>query len=182
MNAKTLSSACGLLMVMVLSLVAIAREVTEVKLVNLDDCNWTVTGIRSEASVMREMPICFGATGGVDEEFKSEKEPLSIITVTLKSGKTGELELVPELFLVRDGGIYGVYRPCRGIRVLDPKPMSGAEAFHPPSDGGVWPGHAGMLRVAAGQSVVIELLFTHIVRDDADILAASPAATLAGLK
>jgi hypothetical protein len=182
MNRKAVAGACGLLMVMAFGLFAVAREAAEVKLVNLNDCDWTVTRIRSEASVMREMPICFGATGGVDKEFKSEKGPLSVITVTLKVKKTGELELVPELFLVRDGGIYGVYRPCRGVRVLDPKPSARAAAFHPPSDGGIWPGHGGQLRVTAGQSVVIELLFTQVVRDDAEILAASPAATLAGLK
>ena len=182
MNRKAVASTCGLLIVMALRLFAVAREVAEVKMVNLNDCDWTVTRMRSEASVMREMPICFGATGGVDKEFKSEKEPLSIITVTLKAGKTGELELVPELFLVRDGGIYGVYSPCRGVRVVYPKPSAKAAAFHPPSDGNIWPGHAGQLRVTTGQSVVIELLFPHIFRDDAEILAASPVATLAGLK
>jgi len=182
MSRKTVVIACGLLIVMALSLFAVAREVAEVKMVNLNDCDWTVTRMRSEASVMREMPICFGATGGVDKELKSEKEPLSIITVTLKAGKTGELELVPELFLVRDGGIYGVYSPCRGVRVVDPKPSARAAAFHPPSDGKTWPGHAGQLRVTAGRSVVIELLFPHIFRDDAEILAASPVATLTGLK
>ncbi len=182
MSIRRVISACGLVMVMAVGLFAVAREVAEVKMVNLDDCDWTVTKIRSEASVMREMPICFGATGGVDKEFTSEKGPLSIITVTLKAGKPGELELVPELFLVRDGGIYGVYRPCRGLRVVDPKPSARAAAFHPPSDGGIWPGHAGQLRVTAGQSVVIELLFTHIVRDDAEILAASPVATMEGFK
>lgn len=182
MSRRMVVSACGLLIVTALSLFAVAREVGEVELVSLDECDWTVTNMRSEASVMREKPICFGATGGVDEEFKSEKEPLSIITVTLKAGKTGELELVPELFLARDGGIYGVYRPCRGVRVVDPKPSARAAAFHPPSDGNIWPGHAGQLRVAAGQAVVIELLFPHIFHDDAEILAASPAATVAGLK
>jgi hypothetical protein len=182
MSRRTVVSACALLIVMAFSLFAVAREVTEVKMVNLNDCDWTVTRIRSEASVMREIPACVGFTGGVDEEFKSEKGPLSIITVTLKAGKTGELELIPELFLVRDGGLYGVYRLCQGVRVVDPKPEAKAAAFHPPSDGGIWPGHAGQLRVTAGQSVVIELVFTRIVRDDAEILAASPAATVAGLK
>jgi hypothetical protein len=182
MNRKTVLSACALLMVMAFGLFAVAREVTEVKMVNLNDFDWTVTRMRSEASVMREIDACVGATGGVDKEFKSEKGPLSIITVTLKTRKTGELDLVPELFLVRDGGIYGVYRPCRGVRVVDPKPGSEVEAFHPPSDGKIWPGHAGQLRVTAGQSVVVELLFTHIFHDDAEILAAAPAATVAGLK
>jgi hypothetical protein len=158
------------------------RDVAKVKMVNLDDCDWTVTKIRSEDSVMREIDACVGATGGVDKEYKSGRGPLSIITIILKAGKTGELELVPELFLVRDGGIYGLYRPCRGVRVVDPKPGAEVAAFHPPSDGRIWPGHAGQLRVTAGQSVVIELLFTQIVRDDAEILAASPVATLAGLK
>jgi hypothetical protein len=182
MNRRTVVSACGLLIVMAFGLFAVARGVTEVKMVDLNECDWIVTRIRSEASVMREMPICFGATGGLDEEFKPERGRLSIITVTLTAGKTGELELVPELFLVRDGGIYGLYRPCRGVRVVDPKPSARAAAFHPPSDGGIWPGHAGQLHVIEGQSVVIELLFTQIVRDDAEILAASPVATLAALE
>ena len=182
MNRGRLVSVGVFLMVLAFGLIAFARETAEVKMVNLNDCDWTVTRMRSEASVMREMPACVGATGGVDEEYKSEREPLSIITVTLKAGKTGELELVPELFLVRDGGIYGVYRPCQGARVVDPKPGAKVAGFHPPSDGGIWPGHAGQLRVTAGQSVVIELLFTHIFRDDAEILAASPVATVAGLE
>jgi hypothetical protein len=179
---KTIVSACALLAVMTFGLFAVARERTEDKMVNLNDCDWTVTKIRSEASVMREIPACVGATRGVNKEFKSEKGPLSVITVILNSRKTGELELVPELFLVRDGGLHGIYRLCQGVRVVDPKPRSEAEAFHPPSDGGIWPGHAGQLRVTAGQSVVIELLFMHIFRDDAEILAASPAATVKGLK
>jgi hypothetical protein len=158
------------------------RDVTDVKMVDLDECTWTVTSIRSEASVMREMPVCFGATGGLDEEFKPEAGRLSIVTVTLTAGKTGELELVPELFLVRDGGIYGLYRPCRGVRIVNPKPSARAAAFHPPSYGKIWPGHAGQLRVVEGQPVIIELLFTQIVRDDAELLAASPVAALAALK
>lgn len=182
MSRRTIAIAGGLMIMTALSLLAVASEVTEVKMVNLDDCDWTVTRIRSESSVMREIPACIGFTNGVDEKFKSDKGPLNVITVTLKAGKTGELELVPELFLVRDGGIYGVYHPCRGVRVADPKPSARAAAFHPPSDGGIWPGHAGQLRVTEGQSVVIELLFPHIYRDDAEILAASPVATVAGLK
>lgn len=182
MSRKTVVSACGLLMVMAFGLFAVAREVTEVKMVNLNDCDWTVTKIRSEASVMREMPICFGATGGVDKEFKSEKGPLSIITVTLKARKTGQLVLIPELFLARNGGLYGIYRLCQGLRVVDPKPRAEAAAFHPPFGGKQWPGHAGWIPVAAGQSIVIELVFTQIVRNDAEILAASPSATVAGLK
>ena len=175
-------SACGVLIVMALSLFAVAHDGTGKKMVNLDDFDWTVSRIRSEDSVMREIPACVGATDGVDEEFKSDREPLSVITVTLRAGKTGELELVPELFLVRDGGIYGTYRPCRGVRVVDPKPGAKVAAFHPPSDGKIWPGHGGQLRVTADQSIVIELLFTHIFRDDAEILAASPVATVAALK
>ncbi len=182
MSRKTVVIVCGLLIVTALSLFAVAREVAEVKMVNLDDCDWTVTAMRSRASVMREIPACVGFTEGVDKEFKSEKRPFSIVTVTLKSKKTGELELIPELFLVRDGGLYGVYCLCQGLRVVDPKPRSEAEAFHPPSDGRIWPGHAGQLRVTAGQSVIVELLFPHIFRDDAEILAASPTATLAGFK
>jgi len=182
MCRKTVVIACGLLIVTALSFLAVAREAAVIKMINLNDFDWTITKMRSEASVMREIPACVGFTGGVDEEFKSDGEPLSIITVTLKAGKTGDLDLVPELFLVRDGGIYGTYRPCRGVRVMDPKPGAQVQAFHPPSDGGIWPGHAGQLRVKAGRSVVIELLFPHIFHNDAEILVASPAATLAGLK
>ncbi len=181
MSRSTIASACALLIVTAVSLFAVASEVAEVRMVNLNDCDWTVTRMRSEASVMREIPACVGFTDGVDEEFKSDREQLSIITVTLKSRMTGELELVPELLLVRDGGLYGIYRMCQGVRVVDPKPRAEVAAFHPPSDGWQWPGHAGQLRVTAGQSVVIELLFTHIFRDDAEILAASPIATVAGL-
>ena len=182
MSKRTIAISGGLMIMTALSLFAVASEVAEVEMVNLDDCDWTVTAMCSRASVMREIPACVGFTEGVDEEFKSEREPLSILTVTLKAGKTGDLDLVPELFLVRDGGIYGTYRPCRGVRVVDPKPGPKTQAFLPPSDGRIWPGHAGQLRVTAGQSVVIELLFPHIFRDDAEILAASPTATLAGLK
>lgn len=182
MNRKTLVSACGFLIVMAFGLFAVAREATKVKTVNVNDFDWTVTRIRSEASIMREIPACVGLTRGVDEEFKSEKGALSIITVTLKAKKTGDLDLVPELFLVRDGGLYGVNRLCRGLRVVDPKPEAKVAAFHPPSDGNIWPGHAGGLGVTAGQSITIELAFTQIVRDDAEILAASPVATVAGLK
>lgn len=182
MNTKILTSVCGFLIVMALTIFAVGHEATDAKMVNLSDFDWTVTRIRPEASVMREQPACVGFTGGVDEEFKPEMGSLSVITVTLKAKKTGDMDLVPELFLVRDGGVYGTYRPCRGLRVVHPKPGAKVAAFHPPSDGKTWPGHAGWLAVTAGQSITIELAFEHIVRDDAEILAASPVATVAGLK
>ena len=182
MNRRTVVIACGLVTVTALVLLAAADETTKVEAVNLSDCDWTVTRIRSEASIMREQPACVGFTDGADEEFRPERGDLSIITVTLKTRKTGDLDLVPELFLARDGRVYGVYRPCLGLRMVDPKPGAKVAAFHPPSDGRTWPGHAGWLGVTAGQSVTIELAFTKIVRDDAIILAATPVATLAGLK
>ena len=182
MNRKTLLSACGFMIAVALSILAVGHEAAKVKMVHLSDCDWIVTGVRSVASIMRELPACVGITGGVDEEFKSERGQLSIITVTLKAKKAGDLDLVPELFLVRDGGVYGVYRPYRGLRVVDPKPGAKVASFHPPSDGRTWPGHAGWLGITAGQTITIELAFTQIVRDDAVIVAATPVATLAGLK
>jgi hypothetical protein len=182
MKARTIAGSCGLLTVVAISLVAVAQEFTEVGIVELNDFDWTVTKIRSEKSIMREQPACVGATGGLDKEFKPERGPLSIITVKLKARKTGDVDLVPELFLVRDGGVYGVNRLCQGLRVVDPKPGAKVAAFHPPSDGNIWPGHAGSLGITAGQSITIELAFTEIVRDNARILAASPIATVAGLK
>jgi hypothetical protein len=182
MKARTLAGSCGFLTVVAISLVVIAHESTEVGIVELNDFDWTVTKIRSEESIMREQPVCVGATGGVDEEFKPERDPLSIITITLKAKKTGRIELVPELFLVREGNPYGVNRVCRGLRLVDPKPGTKVAAFHPPADGNIWPGHAGLLDATEGQSITIELAFTKIVRDDAIILAATPVSTLAGLK
>lgn len=175
MNNKKILIACGLLMAMSFVLLAFSADNTEDKMVNLNNCDLTVTGIRSEDSVMREMPYCVGISDGVDEEFKSEENPFSIITVTLKPKKAGEMNLVPELFIMLDGGLYGSYNLCQGIRIVEPKPDGKVAAFHIPSDGKIWPGHAGdRLRVTEGQSVVIELLFTHIYNDDAQILAASP--------
>ena len=147
-------------------------------MLKLSDCVWTVGNARLEASVKREIPACVGATKGKDEEFKSYSGPFSVIPLTLKAKKSGTLALVPELFLVRDGGRYGVYRICQGIRVLEPKPDGRVAAFHPPSDATQWPGHAGRIACNAGDAVVIELLFQRIVRDDAEILAAAPVARL----
>ncbi len=181
MNIKKILIVFGLLMAMLFVLLVFPADNSDGKMVNLNDCDLTVTGIRSETSVMREIPGCSELTGGIDKEFKSEENPFSIITVTLKLRKTGEMVLVPELFLVRDGGLYGSYSLCQGVRIADPRPMEEVAAFHPPSDGKVWPGHAGLLHVTTGQSVVIELLFTHIVNDDAQILAASPVVTISGM-
>ena len=150
-------------------------------MLNLSDFVCTVGNARLEASVKREIPACVGVTKGKDEEFKSESGPFSIIPLTLKAKKSGRLMLVPELFLVRDGGLYGVYRMCQGIRVVEPKPDARVAAFHPPSDARQWPGHAGRIAYDAGDTVVIELLFNRIVRDDAEILAAASVAALMGL-
>ena len=147
-------------------------------MLNLSDFVWTVGNTRLEASVKGEIPACVGVTKGKDEDFKSERGPFSIIPLTLKAKKSGRLVLVPELFLVRDGGLYGVYRTCQGFRVVEPKPDARVAAFHPPSDARQWPGHAGRIACNAGDTVVIELLFKRIVRDDAEILAAAPVAAL----
>jgi hypothetical protein len=182
MNRTTAVIACGLLTVIAFGLLAVARETAKTRAVNLNDFDWAITGIRSEASIMREQPACVGFTEGVDEEFKPNRGTLSVMTVTLGARKAGGLDLVPELFLVRDGGLYGVNRVCRGLRLVDPKPGAKVAAFHPPSDGNIWPGHAGSLDVTAGQSITIELAFSQIVRDNAELFIATPAATLAGLK
>ena len=70
----------------------------------------------------------------------------------------------------------------RGLRLVDPKPGAKVAAFHPPADGNVWPGHAGLLDVTEGQSITIELAFTQIASDDAEVLAAIPITKLAGFK
>jgi hypothetical protein len=148
------------------------------EMLNLGDFVWAVGDSRSEASVKREAPACVGFTKGKDEELKSEQDPFSIIRVNLEAKRAGKLVLVPELFLIRDSGLYGVYRVCQGVRVVEPKPDRRVAAFHPPSDARQWPGHAGWIACNAGDTVVIELLFKQIVCADAEILAASPAATL----
>jgi len=148
--------------------------------VDLNDFDWTIGEVRSAVSVERQVPGCTSLTKGAVKEFRPEEGTLSIVKVTLKAKKAGRLALIPELILARDGGVYGVYRLCHGVRVLDPKPHSGSEAFLPPCDGRQWPGHDGWLAVASGQSVVVELVFTHVEGKVAEILAASPAAALRG--
>ena len=62
---------------------------------------------------------------------------------------------------------------CQGVRVVDPKPACG-EAFFPPSRGNGL--QIYRQRVTAGQSIVIELVFTGERNDEkkVQILAASP--------
>ena len=111
-------------------------------------------------------------------EFKAEEEgkPFSIIGLTLKAKRNGVVNLIPEFFLARDGLQYHV---CRGVRIVKPKPNPRAEAFFPPYDARVWPGHAGDRRIVkAGDAIDIELLFDHIWREDSEILAAVPVAPL----
>jgi hypothetical protein len=141
---------------------------------SLDDFRWTVGATRSAASVMREIPACVGFTEGKDEEFRLEQGTLSVVTLTLEAEKAGHLMLLPEMFLVRDGGLYGVFYVCHGVRVVEPKPGAKVAAFLPPSEARQWPGHAGDVVCEQGDSVVIELLFREIVREDAELLAASP--------
>jgi hypothetical protein len=179
MKSNTIDAACTycILLAMAWGLSAAPLSAAE-EILNLGDFVWAVGNTRSEATVKREIPACVGFTEGKDEEFKSEQYSFSIVSLTLKAKKAGRLALVPELFLVRDGGLHGVYRVCQGIRVVAPKPNPRVAAFHPPSDASQWPGHAGRIACKAGDPVVVELLFEQIVREDAEILAASPAATL----
>jgi len=141
------------------------------------DFDLTVGDFRSEVSVKREIPDCVGFTKGEDVEFTSKGKPFSIITFTLNAKKSGTFDLIPELFLMRDGL---QYRVCRGIRVVRPKPSPRAAAFHPPCDASVWPGHSGdRTSCKKGDSIVFELLFDHIWHwKQAELLVASRAATL----
>jgi len=176
MNRKTVVIACGFLIVMALSLFAVAREVTWKKMVNLDDFDWTVSKIRSEASVKRHPATCAFLWGPDKEDFKPDRGTFSIVTITLKARKTGRLELTPEFFLMSAGDNY---RLCQGVRVVAPKPGCG-EAFFPPSAGrGLEIYH---LSVTEGQPIVIELVFAGQLRGGEQIFAVSPAVAVARLK
>jgi hypothetical protein len=135
------------------------------------DFDWSVGELRSEVSVKREIPDCVGFTEGKDLDFTSEGEPFCIIALTLNAKKAGTFDLIPELFLMRDGL---QYRVCQGIRIVEPKPDTRAAAFHPPRDASVWPGHSGdRISCKKRDSIVFELLFDHVWhRDQAELLVA----------
>jgi len=149
----------------------------EAKLDLSGDFNWTIGALRSEVSVKREIPDCVGFTEGKDVAFKSEGRPFCVIALTLTAKKPGTFDLIPELFLMRDGL---QYRACHGIRIVEPKPDPRAAAFHPPDNASVWPGHSGdRISCKKEDSIVFELLFDHVWRrEQAELLVASRAATL----
>jgi hypothetical protein len=125
--------------------------------------------------VKREIPACVGFTNGKDLDFTSKQKPFAVIAVTLEAKKPGTFDLIPELFLIRDGL---QYRKCQGVRVLDPEPNPQTAAFHPPNDASVWPGHVGdRISCEDGDRVVIELLFDHVWKwNRAELLVASRTA------
>lgn len=176
MSRKTVLIASGLLIVTALSIFAVAHDGAERKMVNLDDFDWTVSKIRSEASVKRHPATCAFLWGPEKDEFKPDKGTLSVVTLTLTPGKTGRLRLTPEFFMMSAGDNY---RLCHGVRVVDPKPNCG-EAFFPPSAG------RGLeiyyLTATEGRPIVIELVFTGQLEEGETIFATSPIVTLAGLK
>ena len=141
------------------------------------DFDWSVGKLRFELSVKREIPHCAGFTKGKDVEFTSKGKPFCIIALTLNARKPGTFDLIPELFLMRDGLDY---RVCHGIRLIGPKPSPRAAAFHPPCDASVWPGHVGdRLSCKKGDTIVFELLFDHVWhREQAELLVTSHVATL----
>ncbi len=136
------------------------------------DFDWAAGQWRSEDSVKREIPTCVGATDGKDVGFPSKGRPFSVIAVTMKARRSGTFDLIPELFLIRDGL---QYRVCHGVRVLEPKPDPRTAAFHPPNGASVWPGHVGdRISCKQGDRIVIELLFDHVwKRDRSEFLVAS---------
>ena len=168
---KNMTLIAIVLLLVVTGLFAVARKVSEEKVVDLNHFEWTISKIRSETSVKRHPATCAFTWGPDKEDFKPERGTLSIITITLKAKKTGRLKLTPELFLMSDRNNFHL---CHGVRVVTPKPGCG-EAFFPPSGG------SGLeiykLNVKAGQSIVIELVFAGQLREGEQILAASPAAT-----
>ena len=147
----------------------------EVKLNFGGDFDWVVGEWRSEITVKREIPACIGFTEGKDVDFTSKEKPFTVIAVTLETKKSGTIDLMPELFLMRDGL---QYRVCHGVRVLDPEPDPRTAAFHPPNGASVWPGHAGdRISCEDGDRIVIELLFDHVwKRNRAELLVASRSA------
>jgi len=174
MNEATIIAwACRLSVAVALGLLCSQSLVAgEAKLDFGGDFNWTVGELRSEVSVKREIPACVGFTNGKDVDFTSKEKPFTVIAVTLKAKKPGTFDLIPELFLMRDGL---QYRVCHGARVLEPEPDPRTVAFHPPNGASVWPGHSGdRISCKEGDSIVIELLFDHVwKRDHAELLVAS---------
>jgi hypothetical protein len=180
MNEDAISPwACLVSVAVVLSvLCSQSLDAGEVKLDLGSDFGWAVGEVRSEVSVKREMPACVGFTKGKDVDFTSKEKPFTVIAVTLEAKKPGTIDLIPELFLMRDGL---QYRVCHGVRVLDPEPDPRTAAFHPPNGASVWPGHSGdRISCKEGDCIVIELLFDHVwKRDRAELLVASrPARSL----
>lgn len=176
MNRKTVVIAGGLLIVMAFGLFAVAHERTEKKMVNFDDLDWTVSKIRSEASVKRHPATCAFLWGPDKEDFKPDRGSLSVVTLTLTPRKTGRLRLTPEFFMMSAGDNYCL---CHGVRAVNPKPACG-EAFFPPSGG------SGLeiyyLSVTEGRPIVIELVFAGQLQEGEQILATSPVVTIARLK
>ncbi len=177
MNRKTVVKACSLLMAVAIGLPPVTPALGGESTVSLNDFEWTVGKIRSETSVRRHPATCAFLWGDSKEDFRPEKGNLTVITITLKSKKTGVVALTPEFFLMP--GTSHWHHLCQGVRVVDPKPMCG-EAFFPPSRGnGLQIYHQ---QVTAGQSIVIELVFRGKPKDEKgiQILAASPVTAAHG--
>jgi len=178
MNVRRSTNVLGISVATILYASAVGSQPADEALLNLNDFDWSVGGIRTEMSVQRERPSCLLLTKGEDEEFKSGGAPFSVIPVTLKARKAGTLVLIPELFLVRDG--VAEFRPCQGLRFVQPKQDPRLAAFHPPACGHGWPGREVPIACEVGEEVVVELLFLQVSDGNAEILAAFPAVPLQG--
>jgi hypothetical protein len=139
----------------------------------LADFELRMTQMRTQQSVERELPWCIGATGGTNVTFTSEGRPFQIVGVALVAEKSGMVTLIPELFVLRDSMWFGV---CHGIRIVKPEPDPRAEAFSPPMNASLEPGHAGdRIPCKKGDTIEIELLFDGLSdQQDADVLVALP--------
>ena len=171
MNEAGMAKVCALLMSIAFGLLAAPAGHAEQTAVGLNDVDWSEGTVRSAASVKRHPATCAFLWGDEKELFRPEKGDLSIVTFTLRAKKSGRLALTPEFFLMP--GTSHWYHLCQGVRVVEPKPGCG-DAFFPPSRGnGLQVFHQ---RVTAGQSIVIELVFTGRPKDDKkmQVLAAGP--------
>ena len=169
MKGTGMAKVCALLMSIAFGLQSAAAEYAEETAVGLNDVDWSEGTVRSAASVKRHPATCAFLWGDDKEHFRPEKGDLSIVTFTLRAKKAGRLALTPEFFLMP--GTSHWYHLCQGVRVVEPKPACG-EAFFPPSRGNGL--QIFQQRVTAGQSIVIELVFTGRPKDDkkVQILAA----------
>jgi hypothetical protein len=149
---------------------ASAYSGSDKNILSLKDFDWEVSQVQKESSITMKTVSSSLFTGFDYEDFKP-KNGVTVVTLRLKAKQTGEIRLVPELFIIQRTLFY---EPCKGFRIIEPKPRLGGKGFTPAQGSNNVSSHD----ITEGQTIVIDLAFDGNLSKGQQLLAASPMAII----